>query len=226
MASYLELCQQLQRELGVAGTPMATITGQTGLYSKLVNWIADADVFIQSLHWDWNFLWSQHQTNTVAANQVPTSPTDLGLWDEDSFYLDYSTANHKKLRAMDYFQWRTTLRQGVKTQRKPSIIVVKPDKTLIFDVPPDDVYSLTGDYWKTPTKMTANDDVSEIPVQFHRIIVVQAKLWFAEEEEIPTVYQSASSELRTLLMELESHELPQQARRLMGAGESITVVPE
>jgi len=225
MSDYLTLCRTLQREVGVTGAPMAGVTGQSSIYEKLANWIADADVFIQSLHWDWNFLWKQHQVNTVVDDDTPTGPADLGVWDRGSFFLDFTTQNWKKLTEMSYIDYRNSVRQGVKTSRKPNYIIIRPDKTLRFDVPANAIYSFTGDYWKTPTKMTANADTSDIPEQFRRIIVVQAKLWYAEEEEVPAVFEVASGELRTLLAELESHELPDQERRRKSSGDDLTVVP-
>lgn len=231
---FLTGVQAFQREVGVSGSAIAAVTGQTSMNEKLVNWYADADIHIQSLHWDWNFLWSQFTVSTAEGNTMPTVPSDLSLWDRDSFYLDYTTATHRKLTKIDYIDWRKTYRQGVKTNKKPTSIIVQPDNTIILDPPPDAVYSLTSDYWATPTKMVNNTDTSAIPSSFHRIIVVQAKLWYAEEQEVSDVYQAASLELfgnprksiTGLLQQLESHELPEQQRRLMAAGEDLTVQVE
>lgn len=233
MADYLTLCQNLRREIGAAGggTIPSAVTGQTGTNLKIVNLIADADIYIQSMHWDYNFLWSQYQVDTVVGNATPTVPADLGVWDVDSFYLDYSAATHKKLVHMDYIEWRRTLRQGVKTNKKPSWVVIKPDNNIVLESPPDAVYSLTADYWKTPARMVDATDVSDIPEQFQRIILVQAKLWFAEEQEIPSLYQAASLELNGdkdhvgLIDLLNSNQLPQQKSRRMGVGTPITVRP-
>jgi len=231
--TYLELCQQLRRELGTAGSGSipAAVTAQTGMNEKLVKWIADADYQIQSLHWDWEFLWSQHSIATSIGNPEPTVPAALGDWDIDSFYLNYSLATNKKLQVMDYRQWRATSRQGVPVNRKPSFIVIKPNNQIVLEPPPDAVYTLTADYWARPTRMTANTDLSAIPERFRRIIVVMAKLWFAEEQEIPSLFQSASIELygnngRTgLLQALESNQLPDQKGRMMGAAPQMIVRP-
>lgn len=231
--NYLQLCQQLRREVGTAGSGSipSAVTSQTGMNEKLVNWIADACYQIESLHWDWNFLWSQFSVATVAGNAEPTVPVDLGVWDEDSFYLNYTLATNKKLSKLDYRQWRATYRQGVQTNRKPSFVVVKPDNQIRLHPAPDDAYTLTADYWARPTRLSANTDEPAIPEQFQRCIVVLAKIYFAEEEEIPSLMQAASMELYGvpgrpgLLAHLESHELPDQKGRMMGAAPSITVRP-
>jgi len=233
MSTYLQLVQQLQRDLGVTGAAIPAVTGQSSINEKLVNWIADADEFIQSLYWDWKFLWSEYSIATVAGNPAPTVPSDLGVWDRESFWLDYTLATKKKLEYLDYYEWRDSLGHGVKTNSKPNYITIKPNNSIILERPPDAVYTLTGEYWKTPARMTANADVSAIPAQFHRIIVVQAKLWYAEEEEIPTVYQAAQAELMGdekgnlgLMDKLKSHQLPGQDVRRMAQGPSMTVVAE
>lgn len=234
MADYLTLVQQLQREVGIQGAPTSTVVGQSDIKNKLVHWIADADIHIQSMHWDWRFLWSQYSQVTASGNSTPPIPGDLNVWDRDSFYLDHSSITHKKLITMEYQRWTETLRQGVKTNNKPQIVVIKPDNSLILNPPPDAVYNLTADYWKTPVKLINNTDISPIPAAFHRIILIQAKLWYAEEQEIPIVYQSANNELHGnranqelgLLSRLESLQLPGQEGRAMGAAPSFTITVE
>lgn len=230
MPDYLTLVQQLQREVGVSGAPITTVAGQTGLAGRLVAWIADSDQYIQSLHWDWNFLWSEYSISTIVGTPNPTVPADLGVWDKESFYLDYTLATHKRLRNMGYKDWRDSAGRGVKTNRKPNYVVVKPDKSIVLEPPPDAIYTLTSDYFAKPTRMASNTDVSLIPAQFHRIIVVQAKLYFAEEQEIAAVFEAAQKELYGdgskkdpgLISMLESHELQDHERRRM-QGIDLTV---
>lgn len=232
MPDFLSLVVQLQREVGVAGAAISAVTNQSNIYNKLVNWIADADEHIQLMKTDWKFLWAQYQVNTTAGNPSPTKPADLAEWDTDTFYLDYTTANHKKLVYVEYDDYRRGLRQGVKTNRKPSYFTIKPDNNIVLVNPPDAIYSLTADYYKTPTKMAANTDVSAIPSRFHRVIVLQAMMWYAIEQEIPDLYQTAKLELHGekgkdlgLLAHLKASQLRGNKSRNMGKGDSITVIP-
>lgn len=232
MADYLALVQQLQREVGVAGATITTVSNQTGIYNKLVNWIKDADEYIQSLHIDWQFLWREYSISTSIGNAEPASPSDLNFWDRDKFFLDYTTSNHKHLVFIPYDFWRKGRGRGELNDRRPDSITIKPNDQIVLIDPPDDVYSLTGEYWATPTLLVNNTDVSIIPVAFHRIILAQAKLWYSEEQEMPEVYQIASRELNGdgrkqlgLLGRLESLQLPEQAGRTMGVANDITVIP-
>ena len=234
MSTYLQLVNLAKLELGVAGDDLATVDNQTAMKKKLVQWIANADVYIQSMHWDWNFLWSQYSQGLTIGDSTPIYPSDLSVWDRDSFFLDYTTVNSRHLNEKKYIEWRRNERQGTKTNRKPYQVIIDPSGQPIIDYPPDSDYTLTADYWKTPTKMTESSDESDIPASFERVIILQTKIWFGEEQEFPLVIREAKEELYGvrpaydggLLRQLESHELPEQENRNMAAGPAITVVPE
>lgn len=235
MSNFLTLVQQLQREVGVAGSPITTVLNHTGMYSKLVNWIADADVHVQALKTDWKFLWTEYSVSTIIGIPDPTVPSDLNVWDRDSFYLDYTLASNRKLNYLDYKLWRDALGRGVQINHKPSQIVIKPNNQIILHSVPDAVYALTGEYWVKPTKMVADGDASVIPVNYERVIILQAKLWYAEEQEMPDVYKSAYNEMYGdpqakkdigLLGRLKANQLPGQEGRTMGESPNITVRPE
>lgn len=235
MSDFLTLVQQLQREVGVAGSPLTTVLNQTGMYSKLVNWTADADIHIQALKTDWKFLWSEYSVSTIIGTAEPATPADLNLWDRDSFYLDYTLASNRKLKYLDYKVWRDGLGRGIQVNHKPSQIVIKPSNQIILHSVPDAVYALTGEYWVKPTKMVDNTDTSAIPVGYERIIIVQAMMWYAVEQEMPDVYKTAQLEMFGdprakkdigLLGRLKANQLPGQEGRTMGESTNITVVPE
>lgn len=225
-STFLELVQKSALECGEANTP-STVVGQTNDYLQHVRFIQDADVEIQGLWFDWDFLHVDSWTaNTVAGTAAVSAPADIGVWDTDSFYLDYSTATYKKLAPLDYREWRKNYRNGVKTNQKPSRIVVMPDQSLTLEAPPDDVYALTADYWKKPAKMTADDSTSPIPEEYERIIIAKAKIAYGERYAASEVLQAGQIEYDFLLDKLESKYLSNQIGRRMGGGATITVIPE
>ena len=223
-STYLKLCQDLRQEVGVAGTGLATVVGQTGMMAKIVKWIADADITLQLRWLDWSFLWSQFSQNTIANNYNIPAPSDFGEWDIDSFWLDYGTDPHK-LRVMPYEDWRNTYPFST-TADKPSSVVVKPDNDLVLFPTPDAVYSFSADYWRTPTRLEDNGDTSPIPTRFDRAIVCQAKLFYAEHENAPEVYQIATTELGYLLSRMESLYLPGQKARYKATDTDLVMVVE
>lgn len=215
MSNYLQLCQKMTRDLGMS-TTIAAVTDQTGMAQKIVEWVADADEFVQSLYSDWNFLWTQHSTSTIVGTRAYSAPADLGEWDKDSFYLDYTSDSYVKLSFIDYLTWRRSYRQGTHSNIKPSSFVIAPDKSVYLEGIPDAVYTLTADYWASPTRMTGNTSTSPIPTRYERIIIARAKIYYAEHEEFPNVFELATNEYDALLKQLESAELPGRAEYTRG----------
>jgi hypothetical protein len=203
------------------------VLNQVGILEKVVNWVADADKETQGLWFDWDFLhvddWSD---NTIANTPTVAAPADIGAWDEESFYLDYTTADHKHLTVLDYKQWRRDLRQGVKTSQKPDSVVILPDLSLRLESPPDAIYSLTADYWKRPARMAANSDTSPIPEEYERIIVARAKIAYAEIQGVGEILASATIEYDLLLDKLEAKCLPNQKGRRRADPQMMVVCPE
>ena len=205
-SSYLSLCQKLRQEVGIAGTGPPTVIGQFGMLAKVVAWVADADMALQSKWLDWDFLWTQFAVNTISGTKDYVAPTDLGLWDEDSFYLNYDSTSPVQLTKMEYSYWRSVYPNS--ENDTPSYFVLKPAKDIILYSTPDAIYALTADYWKAPVRLAANTDVSPIPTRFDRLIIAQAKIYYAEHENAPEVMNGAVNEYNELLPKLEATYLP------------------
>lgn len=215
-STFLELCKAARRACAIAGTGPATVTGQTGEYEKLIEWVVLSDQELQSRWFDWDFLHvSTWSTNTIAGVAEVIAPTDIGTWDEESFYLNYTLSTHRKLPVMLYKDWRSNLRQGAQTNAKPNDIVIKPDLSLVLHKPPDAIYSLSADYWKRPAKLVNNTDTSPIPEEYERIIISRTKMMYAEDGGSGVLLNAASIEYDDLLDKLEAkYRGDQKARRM------------
>lgn len=223
---FLVLAQKFRREVSPTRSGPTAVTNQTGILEKLVNWIADADEAIQSMYFDWQFMWAQFSASTVAGTKDVTKPSDLGIWDTDSFYLDRTLTTYKKLTEYDYFKWRTNLRNGPKTNDKPTYFIIGPDDNIILESPPDAIYTLTADYYKTPTRLAANTDTSPIPSRFERIIIAKAKIYYGQDQGAPDLVAAGMNEYRELLQRMEAQYLRGQKARMKGTDENMVVVPE
>ena len=93
-------------------------------------------------------------------------------------------------------------------------MIRRPPRSTLF--PYTRSSDLTADYWRTPTRMSANTDESAIPSQYHRIIVARAKTMWAERDESPEILIASSAEYQDLLEKLESQSLPGQRERRFG----------
>ena len=224
--TFLELCQTVRQEVGISGTGPSTVVNQEGQLKVIVDFVAEADFQIQSIWHDWNFLWSQYSSTLSVGVRAPAvqKPTDFANWDTRSFFLNYTSDNSTHLDPLDYTQWRSELRQRTAINATPNFVVVQPDDNLIVDPPPDATYTITADYWRVPTRMTANTDLSPIPVQYHRIIVARAKTMWGEREEAPEILVASSAEYADLLDKLESQSLPGQGSRRFSSADTQTIV--
>lgn len=87
--TFLGLVQRLRQESGASGTGPVSTIGQTGELNRMVNWINDAWMDIQSLHQNWQFLRSTCSFPTVNAqaiySPVQCNASDLGMWDLETF---------------------------------------------------------------------------------------------------------------------------------------------
>lgn len=211
----LELAQLVRQECGIAGagTP-AAFTGQTGEMKRVVDWVTQADLHIQSLEVDWRFLWKEFQVNTVAGTAGYAVPTDFDEWDPDSFYLDYSADDYVKLDVYtDYRVWRKEHRQGAKTNEKPTRLVIKPDDSLILDWPPDAVYSLTADYYRKPVALAADADEPPYPARYHRLVVAKCKEFYGIHEDAPEYVQEGIKEWNEIYPRMQASQLTSQKGR-------------
>lgn len=209
--TYLELCKQVRAEFGYSGTGPATVLNQTGQMALVVSLVAKADQEIQLLWKDWRFLWASFEFATVAGQKtysianVAGWPADISHYDPHSFVLDAETTTEQPLDVMAYQDYRDRRYQ---TNGTPGQVVIKPDNTLVLTPTPNDIYTVSFDYWKRPARMTGNTDISPIPAQFHDIIVARAKMMLAESDGASDIYQIASGDYLTLLGRLQAHSLP------------------
>lgn len=224
-STFLQLCQDTARETGdMSSTSITSVTGNVGEKDRVVQWVSYADKEIQGLWFDWDFLHvSTFAANTVIGTAEVAAPSAIGVWDEDSFYLNFSLSTNQKLSPLEYKTWRKSYRQGVQTNKKPSSIVVMPDLSLKLEPKPDAVYSLTGDYWKKPEVMTGNTSTSPIPEEYERIIVVRALMLYAARQSAGEVFSSAETQYIILLDKLESKYLQNQSGRRMSDAGQMTV---
>jgi hypothetical protein len=226
--TYLEMGQKLIRDLGLQIT-LGSVEDQSGMNKKIVDWIADADVFIQSIWFDWDFLWKTHSVATIAATRLITAPSDLGTWDIDAVYLDYTTDDYQQLYELDYRLWRRDYGIGTQYSDQPDQFVILPNTNLYLEPRPDKVYAFTAEYWRTPLRMTVNASVSPIPERFQRAILAKAKIYYAEHDEFATVFELATNEYTGLLKDLEAAELPGDKKKLRMSrtvGQDMATVPE
>lgn len=219
MSTFLELVQDLHREVGAAGVAPSSVTSQTGEALRLVNWIKKADQLIQELWVDWKFLWSEFSDDTVASTATLAAPADLNFWDFETFKIDGDP-----LEVVEYHDIRGETLDT--SEGQPARVIVMPDHSLKFEPVPDAVYTITADYWKTPTLLAANSDVSAIPESYHLAILGRAMILYANYENAPEIKTQGEELYIEQLARLENHELPNKRNARFKQGGFFQVIAE
>lgn len=231
---FLTLCQEFVKEHGIAGNQgnPTSVVNQTGELGNVVRWIRDADSAINNLWTDWRFLWLEHEVDAgaatpglPAASQTPTGPTSFSMrkWDTKAFWLNYGSSSPKKLTYMPWDEFRAQY-PGSQTAGQPSVITVKPDRSLRVDRPADQNYSFHGEGWRRPSVLSTNTQSPMMPSEFHRIIVVRASIYYGNREDAPEIISGAEAEYLELLDKLQASELPSfEFERMSQADEDLSI---
>ncbi len=210
MSTYLELVRDLQREVGASGSQVGSVTGQQGEAQRLVKWIQQADFWIQNRWLNWKFLWNQVELTTVIGSVGLAAPTDLNFWDYKTFKINDTgdLDDDEPLSAIEHDQIKWQVRDF--DQGKPSFTIIMPDNSLEFEPVPDENYIIKADYFRTPIMLTANDQVSRIPENYHQAILGRAMILYANYENSPEIKTQGQEIFDTFLARLENSQLPNQ----------------
>ena len=229
MSTYIELCQDMAREVGIPGTGPSTVTPTAEDEADVVRYIKDANTDICSMWFNWDFLWSEYSTTTVASTSTITSPSDLAQWNIDSVVYAPTSENWQPLTYVGWREYREDYKYGTVDTGVPEFFSVKPDNVIDLYPTPNAATTLTAEYWATPTTLSSSSDTPVIPTRFQRIIICRAKVYYAEQNDAAEVMGSAISEFNDLLGKLEADQLPSQRDRRFSVVQNLenyTVVPE
>jgi hypothetical protein len=229
MSTYIQLCQDMARDVGIPGTGPSTVAPTPEEEQDVVRYIKDADLDIQRMWFNWDFLWSEATLTPSAGVSTLTSPTDLAQWNTDSVVYNPTAEGWQPLAFVPWLQYREDYKYGTVATGIPELFSVKPDNVMDIYPTPDSTTALTSEYWATPTELSDATDVSVIPVRFHRIIIARAKIYYAEQNDAAEVLSGSIAEFTDLLLKLESDQLPGQRNRRFSLVQNLanyTVVPE
>lgn len=212
MPTFLELTQELRREAGVSGTGPTTVTGQTGMYDKLVRWTSRAWTEIQNKQVRWYFLRATLTKTLVIGTRTYALLSAWGTntvnqFDPDgAFIYKTSTDDQGPLKWHLFPDFRRRWNHGYGTGR-PGNITLAPGYVASFELIPDYAYTVLLDYWQTPEELTNDADLPACPEHFHRIIMWRALMKYAGAEGDRDLYAHARSEYRDMYLDLCSDQL-------------------
>lgn len=217
MSTYLELVNKLKDKTGSKAADLTTAIGLTGEGRMLAGFVNDAWMDIQGQHQDWGWLRNPTSFATVngQATYTPTQAgvTDFGMWDRYSFrnYLTATgTAAEVFMHFMPYEDWRNIYQfsANMTSYSQPYDFTITPAKSLGLGPVPLVGYTVTGDYFKCPTEMTADADIPALPVHYHMAIVYRAMMFYAAEEAANEIYVHGNKEFNRIMSRIEKDYLP------------------
>ena len=229
MSTYIQLCQDMAREVGIPGTGPSSVSPTAEEETDIVRQIKDADMDIQRRWFNWDYLWAEASITTVSGTSTITSPSDLAQWNVDSVVFDPTSDDYQVLEYMPWKEYRYEYKYGTVDSATPEVFSIKPDNVIDLYPTPDSATTVKAEYWKTPTELSASTDESVIPSRFHRIIICRAKVFYAEQNDAPEIMASSIAEFSDLLDKLESDQLPGQRNRRFSQVQDLfnyTVVAE
>lgn len=234
----LQMVQMLQAQIGTsADLPWAgptTLLGVTGQYLELFNWIQMAyqDIQIDQEDWRWRV---KQSTLALTTSQAAYSLADITAqitdWerivplhfvDDQRYVLVYDPAIGVADQAFCFYilyqDFRGWKDRQVPPSGKPAYYTILDDDSLQFNPVPDKVYNVTLDYMTAldafpsssnqPTSATDAYSPLYLPSRYHRAIVMKALMYWAEQRENASKYQTAKIEYDRVMAKLYAEYLP------------------
>ena len=215
--NLLQLTNQTRVECGVSGPTRSSVQNLTGESARILAWVQQAWIDVQTSKEDWLFLREPFEFNTVA-QQWEYTPANAGLtnfgnWKRDSFRASSVNNLYRDEQLMNYMDW-TTYRNLYRyanmrnTYARPVVVSITPNKDLAFGSTPDQAYTIVGEYYTQPVNLSADTDIPGIPDRFQMIIVYRAMMYYAGYESAPEVLSRGDYEYRRLYSRMEIDQLP------------------
>lgn len=210
--NFLAMCQRVRAESGLSGEGPVNVSGQTGMYAKIVNWVRQAHEEIQLSEARWRFDWLDYQTVLEAGRTAYAPKSDWGLdvrqWIQDGAYL-YRTQdglNSKHWPAwIDWRGYQRLQQQGV--TGIPIYWAEGPDKKLHFYPAPDQPINLYAEYYAQPEVMAGNVDEPRLPLEYRMAIVWRAVMLCASDVEDAARFMVAKENYLAMMNRMRTTEL-------------------
>jgi len=219
--NYRALCSTFVREVGIGGGgEVPTVVGQTGELARVVGWIAQANADIQSLYFDWKFLWSANAFDTLADINTYARPENCHFYERDKAAI----GSVRGVIVVEHELW-DGYDDGA--TGRPHTVVLLPDGRVQLYPTPDAVYSVSLPYYRTPQILSENTDIPLIPESYHDLIWMRAVIKYGYYESAPEMLQRAQAEYPSRLASLEANQLPNRYRYgLAHDSDPLVVVPQ
>lgn len=217
--TFLELCKRVRQEAGISGSGPSTVVGQSGELKRVVDWTASAYEDLQIEREDWRWMRGSFSFQTTANDRDYTS-VEAGIASRFShWHLDriksYKTAtginSQVVLGHLSYEEWASRYDVGslTTTPGQPLLCAAANDNKLLLAPVPNGIYTISGEYQKSPQLLTVDADTPELPTQYHLAIVYRALMMYARYDAAGEIYNDALANYQRIMRPLERLQLPE-----------------
>lgn len=208
--TFLELVKLTWRTCGLSGSGPASVTDQTDMHARIVQYVQDAYQFIQQQHDCWKFHWVVVTGQTLTAGQPTHQWGDFGIANlrtVDRFLLEDADGRLTPLteeRDPARFKDFDNLLAG-----RPTRFLLRDDGAIVFDAIPDAAYPARIEYFRQAHALTLNTDSPLIPEEYQRTIVYKALEYYSWYDEDAAMNMQAAREFGSSLHRLQRNQLPE-----------------
>lgn len=227
MSTFLQLCQDVSRESGtIPGVAPSTTVGNTDRLAKIVSWTQQGYNRIQTHRNDWRWL-NREGELTVLPNTQRTTKASLteegvsvsrfstwlfdpehgeGSW--SAYETSQGVTNERPLRFEPWhFFYRYRLRGPVDANPPVRFSIDNQDR-IVVDPVPTTQWTIRCRFKASPQNLAADDDVPEMPDQFHQLIVWRALMFLGQFDESRIQTPMWTEDFYAMLSELVRQQTP------------------
>lgn len=239
--TYLEMLSDAIMETGLNGgnAPSSIATAQ-GDAAKMAYWIRVADLRIQRERIDWDYLWDKVTVNMTQGSNIVRAQTDTdgGGADPNNANALINVIDKKKLGIIDvngevYFPtwmpWTNFTTQydyaDLDDSDSPAYWSMNPSRQikLSSNIESGGIRA-AYEFWRKPLRLREDTDTTRIPDDFNRLVIVLAKIEYAEHEDAPEVSAGSHEEYEHMLNQMLAVHAPESEWSRMQSSDQDLVV--
>lgn len=177
-STFLQLVNRVNRKVNEVELTSSNFANATGFYSTAKDAVNDAIRRINQQDFEWPFNHTTYDETLSAGTNRYTYQSDCKSVDYDSFRVQRDATFGNETQRLEPITYEDYLRHLIDDEYNSDTSIRNLPK-YVFEAPnsaygvwpiPDEAYTLTYEYYKLPTDLSAFDDEPTIPVQFDHII--------------------------------------------------------
>lgn len=227
--NYLELARRVAIRGGVAGAgagkPATVVDEPSRRLALCIDFVAEAVRAIESEWTDWTFMRPDidFMVEGETLNPADTHP-DVARLNEESVFVRNSLDSMPCCH-MDWPRYRAWFSTGyATTPGLPEYYAADPSGIIHFMPAPTTAFVLRAECTLKPAELKADEDVPNIPAEFHGVIVWSALNMLYRNDEAWNLAADAQATKDEWMSKLEASCLPHREYRRTGGPERPIVI--